>query len=61
MEDLWELRPLKDRVLFIVRCKDYFVVLHHFQKGANLRLEVEKAKKEYNEYLKDNVIQENEK
>ena len=54
MKDLWELRPLKDRVLFVVRHEDYFVVLHHFQKGANLDLEVAKAKREYDEYLADN-------
>ena len=47
MKDLWELRPLKDRVLFVVRHENHFVVLHHFQKGA-------KAKSEYRQYLVDN-------
>ena len=54
MKDLWELRPFKDRVLFVVRHEDHFVVLHHFQKGANLDLEVARAKREYDEYLTDN-------
>lgn len=54
MKDLWELRPFKDRVLFVVRREDHFVVLHHFQKGANLDLEVARAKREYDEYLTDN-------
>ena len=54
MKDLWELRPLKDRVLFVVRHEDHFVVLHHFQKGANLDLEVARAMREYRQYLADN-------
>lgn len=54
MKDLWELRPLKDRILFVVRHADHFVVLHHFQKGANLDLEIARAMREFKQYLADN-------
>ena len=49
---IWELRPLRDRVLFVAWADNSFVLLHHFMKQTQktpLR-EIAKAKKEY-EYL----------
>lgn len=31
-ENLWELRPLKDRIFFVTWNETGFVLLHHFQK-----------------------------
>lgn len=47
--DIWELRPLKDRILF-VRCSDnVFVLLHQFEKTTRKTppREIQKAKKEF--------------
>ena len=30
--DIWELRPLRDRILFAAWVGDSFVLLHHFVK-----------------------------
>lgn len=46
--DIWELRPLRDRILFVAWQNDSFVLLHQFMKKTQktpLR-EVEKAKRE---------------
>ena len=60
MDNLWELRPIKDRILFVALHEGHFVVLHHFQKGAPLHLEVAKAKREFADYLADNQLTEEE-
>lgn len=46
--DLWELRPLRDRIFFVAWHGGSFVLLHHFMKKTQktpLR-EIEKARKE---------------
>ena len=46
--DIWELRPLRDRILFVGWYNDGFMLLHHFMKKTQktpLR-EIEKAKRE---------------
>ena len=30
--DIWELRPLRDRIFFVAWINDSFVLLHHFMK-----------------------------
>ena len=30
--DIWELRPLRDRIFFVVWFNDSFILLHHFMK-----------------------------
>ncbi|MBQ9420084.1 MAG: type II toxin-antitoxin system RelE/ParE family toxin [Synergistaceae bacterium] len=44
--DIWELRPLRDRIFFAARHGDTFVILHHFVKKTQKtpRTEIEKAK-----------------
>lgn len=47
-EDIWELRPLKDRILFVGWNEGAFILLHHFVKKTRKtpRREIEKAKRE---------------
>ena len=46
-EEIWELRPLKDRILFASWQDDGFIFLHHFVKKTQKtpRRELSKAKK----------------
>lgn len=46
--DIWELRPLRDRVLFAERVNDGFVLLHHFVKKTQKtpKREIDQAKRE---------------
>ena len=48
-EDIWELRPLRDRILFAVWVNDSFVLLSHFMKKTQKtpKREIEKAKRLY--------------
>lgn len=59
-DDIWELRPLKDRILFAYWCGNRFILLNYFEKKTQKtpRNEIIKAKKlledyrrEYNEEL----------
>lgn len=47
--EIWELRPLRDRIFFVAWVDDSFVLLHQFMKKSQktpLR-EIEKAKREF--------------
>lgn len=52
-DDIWELRPLKNRIFFVSFTKGRFVLLHHFLKSTQRtpKNEIEKAKKEYQEII----------
>lgn len=60
--DIWELRPLKNRIFFVGYINDSFVLLHHFVKKTQKtpKKEILKAKKEYQEIL-ESEVNENEK
>ena len=47
-DEIWELRPLRDRILFVAWLDGSFVLLHHFVKKTQKtpRREFEKAKRE---------------
>ena len=47
-DEIWELRPLRDRILFVAWVDGIFVLLHHFVKKTQKtpRREIEKAKRE---------------
>ena len=47
-DEIWELRPLRDRILFVAWLDGSFVLLHHFAKKTQKtpRREIEKAKRE---------------
>ena len=46
--EIWELRPLRDRIFFVAWVGDAFVLLHQFMKSSQKtpRREIEQAKKE---------------
>ena len=44
-DEIWELRPLRDRILFVAWLDGSFVLLHHFVKKPPRR-EIEKAMRE---------------
>lgn len=53
--DIWELRPLRDRILFAAWNEERksFVLLHHFMKKTQKtpKNEIELAKKEYADFI----------
>lgn len=51
--DIWELRPMKDRILFAGHLGDSFVLLHHFVKKTQKTpvREIEKAKREFKDFI----------
>ncbi len=51
--DIWELRPLSNRIFFVVWHEGTFVLLHHFIKKTQRtpKREIIKAKKEYEDLI----------
>lgn len=51
--EIWELRPLRNRIFFVGYVDDSFVLLHHFVKKTQKtpRREIEQAIKEYQEII----------
>ena len=49
--DIWELRPIRDRIFFASLSEDGFILLHHFMKKTQKTpiREIEKAKRELKE------------
>ena len=47
--DIWELRPLRDRIFFVAWINDSFVLLHHFMKKTKKtpKREIKQAQREY--------------
>jgi len=54
VNNLWELRPLHDRIIFACSRNGVFVLLHVFQKTTNKtpRKEIMKAKAEYDSFIR---------
>jgi phage-related protein len=52
-DDLWELRPIRDRIIFFYWKDDTFVLLHYFIKKAHKtpRCEIEQAKRNLKDFL----------
>ena len=52
-DDIWELRPGNNRVLYFYFQNDTFVLLHQFRKKTQKtpRREIERAKTERDDYL----------
>lgn len=52
-EDIWELRPGNNRVLFFYFENNTYVLLHHFRKKSKKtpKREIEKAKLERNDWI----------
>lgn len=55
--EIWELRPLRDRILFVTWHNGSFVLLHHFMKKTQKTpaREIEKAKRELAELIERSV------
>ncbi len=53
-EDIYELRPGKNRVLFFCFKENTYILLHHFRKKTQKTppSEIDKAKAKRNEYIK---------
>lgn len=51
--DIWELRPIRDRILFAAAINGRYVLLHHFMKKTQKtpRREIEKAKRELEDFI----------
>ena len=51
-EEIWELRPLKDRIMFASCCNNKFVLLTIFMKKTQKtpKCEIERAKRLFEEY-----------
>jgi Phage-related protein len=51
--EIWELRPLRDRILFFCWVDDTFVLLHHFVKKAQKtpKREIERAIKNMIDFI----------
>ena len=52
-DDIWELRPGNNQVLYFFHKDDTFVLLHHFRKKTQKtpRREIDRAKSERDDYL----------
>ena len=59
-DDVWELRPLADRIFFFYWKDRYFIMLHHFIKKTNKtpQREIDHAKRNKNEFLERGYIDE---
>lgn len=55
--DIWELRPLRDRILFVSWVNGSYVLLHHFMKKTQKTpaREIEKAKRELADLIERGV------
>jgi Phage-related protein len=55
--DIWELRPLRDRILFVGWVNGSYVLLHHFMKQTSKTpaREIEKAKRELEDIVERGV------
>lgn len=53
VEDIWELRPGDNRILFFFFCNNTFVLLHQFRKKTQKTpsREIERAKKERDDWI----------
>lgn len=52
--DIWELRPLRDRIFFVAWVNNSFVLLHQFMKQTQKtpKREIKQAQKEYEDLKK---------
>ncbi len=55
--EIWELRPLRDRILFVAYVDGSYVLLHHFVKKTQKtpRREIEKAKRELADFMERGI------
>ena len=58
--EIWELRPIRDRIFFAVWYNDSFIILHHFMKKTQKtpKKEIEQAKRNLQDLLDRGVTYE---
>lgn len=56
-DNIWELRPLNNRILFAGLSESRFILLHQFVKKTKKtpKKEIEKAKREFADYMERNT------
>ena len=56
-DEIWELRPGKNRVLYFFYKNNKYILLHHFVKKTQKtpKREIEKAKREMKDYIEREV------
>lgn len=56
-DEIWEIRPLRDRILFASWCNNKFVLLNYFMKKTQKtpKREIEKARKFLEDYKNRSV------
>lgn len=56
--NIWELRPLENRILYAYWKDNIFILLHHFKKKTQKtpQREIQKAKNNLNDFLERNEI-----
>ena len=56
-DNIWELRPLNNRILFAGLSESRFILLHQFVKKTKktTKKEIEKAKREFADYMERNT------
>ena len=54
--EIWELRPIRDRILFAAWNGQSFILLHHFMKKTQKtpQREIDKAKRNFADYMERN-------
>lgn len=54
--EIWELRPLKNRILYAYYEEDRFIILHHFIKKTKKipKREIERAKRNLRDFVERN-------
>lgn len=54
--EIWELRPLKNRILYAYYEEDRFIILHHFIKKTKKtpKREIERAKRNLQDFVERN-------
>ncbi len=57
--EIWELRPLRDRIFFVAWVNNSFVLLHHFMKKTQKTpsKKIEKANRELNDLKERGLAQ----
>lgn len=55
--EIWELRPLRNRIFFVAWNGDGFVLLHHFIKKTQKtpKREIDQAKREYKDLIERGI------
>ena len=56
-DEIWELRPLRDRILFVGQDGNRFILLHYFMKKTQKtpKREIEQAKRNMKDFVERSI------